>query len=354
MVKTTSSPTHTLWSIVIHVAAWACVFASTLMIIFQGREVNMPFLVKSLNLNIVTFLLFYANYLWLIPRFIERGRLNTFIIINALLLIAAAVQMYEVNLYAFTLEAPTHRRWQPRGRLPQWIFILRDLIALLATIGASVAIRFSMQRQKAINAQKEAELGRSRAELLNLRNQINPHFLLNTLNNIYALIAFNTDKAQKAVLDLSEMLRYILYDNEREHTTLRKEAEFLKNYIELMRLRQQKNVEVSVNLDINHHAERPIAPLIFISLVENAFKHGVSPTNQSFIRISMHVNEGMLTFVTENSHYPKTAHDHSGSGIGLQQVEQRLAYSYPGKHTWHHGLLADGTVYRSEITIQLP
>ncbi len=133
-------------------------------------------------------------------------------------------------------------------------------------------------------ARKEAERNRTEAELKNLRNQLNPHFLLNTLNNIYALIAFDTDKAQQAVQELSKLLRYVLYDNQQTYVPLGKETDFIRNYIELMRIRLSSNVQMTTQIDILPDSQTLIAPLIFISLIENAFKHGISPTERSFIQ----------------------------------------------------------------------
>ncbi len=110
-------------------------------------------------------------------------------------------------------------------------------------------------------------------------------FLLNTLNNIYALIAFDSDKAQQAVQELSKLLRYVLYDNQQTYVPLCKEVDFIRNYIELMRIRLSSNVKMTTQFDILPDSRTLIAPFIFISLIENAFKHGISPTETSFISI---------------------------------------------------------------------
>ncbi len=121
-------------------------------------------------------------------------------------------------------------------------------------------------------ARKEAERNRAEAELKNLRNQLNPHFLLNTLNNIYALIAFDSDKAQQAVQELSKLLRYVLYDNQQTTFLSVKRSDFIRNYIELMRIRLSANVQMITKFDIQPDSQTLIAPLIFISLIENAFQ----------------------------------------------------------------------------------
>ena len=200
-------------------------------------------------------------------------------------------------------------------------------------------------------ARKEAERNRSEAELKNLRNQLNPHFLLNTLNNIYALIAFDTDKAQQAVQELSKLLRYVLYDNQQTYVPLGKETDFIRNYIELMRIRLSSNVQMTTQIDILPDSRTLIAPLIFISLIENAFKHGTSNDRPSFIRIDIHERGGELVCRIRNSCFPKTASDRSGSGIGLKNLSKRLEMIYPQRHTFEYG--ERGGTYTALLRIKL-
>lgn len=176
---------------------------------------------------------------------------------------------------------------------------------------------------------------KTEAELKNLKNQLNPHFLLNTLNNIYALIAFNCDKAQEAVQELSKLLRHVLYDNQQTFVPLEKELDFIRNYVALMRIRLPQQVEISLHLETDPGSSLLIAPLLFISLIENAFKHGISPTAHSFISIAITGNtDGTVRCEIQNSNYPKTGQDKSGSGIGLEQVSKRLELIYPKHYEW--------------------
>jgi Putative regulator of cell autolysis len=234
---------------------------------------------------------------------------------------------------------------------PGWIFFVRDILSLIFTIGLSAAIRMSARWGQAEAARREAEKSRTEAELKNLRNQLNPHFLLNTLNNIYALIAFDSDKAQQAVQELSKLLRYVLYDNQQNYVPLCKEVDFIRNYIELMRIRLSGNVEVITQFDIQPDSRTEIAPLIFISLIENAFKHGISPTELSFIHILISENKEEIRCEIRNSYHPKTNTDKSGSGIGLEQVRKRLELSYPGRYQWDKAISPDGKEYISKLLI---
>lgn len=133
---------------------------------------------------------------------------------------------------------------------------------MIFVAGLGAAIRTSLRWRQAEERLIEAERQKTEAELKNLKNQLNPHFLLNTLNNIYALIAFNSDKAQEAVQELSKLLRHVLYDNQQTFVPLEKELDFIRNYVALMRIRLPQQVEVSVNLEVDSGGALQIAPLI--------------------------------------------------------------------------------------------
>jgi LytS/YehU family sensor histidine kinase len=237
--------------------------------------------------------------------------------------------------------------------IPQYVFYLRDTISMIVVIALATAARLIGRWNQIETERHEAEPRRIEAELNNLRSQLNPHFLLNTLNNIYALIAFDTDKAQNAVQELSKLLRHVLYDNQQSYVSLGKEMDFIRNYIELMRIRLSTNVTVKTQIDVEPDSQTPIAPLIFISLIENAFKHGISPTDESLIIIAFSENKDEVKCVISNSYYPKTSGDKSGSGIGLEQVARRLELLYPGRFDWVHGVSDDGKIYVSKLTINV-
>ena len=215
--------------------------------------------------------------------------------------------------------------------------------------------RYDRALREAYNADqklKESEAARANAELYNLRSQINPHFLLNTLNNIYALTAIDQERAQDAIQQLSKMLRHMLYDNQESEVALSDEVQFLENYINLMKIRLSNNVDVTFVPQIGN-PNLKIAPLIFISLIENAFKHGISPTEPSFVHINMVAICNEITFSIENSNFPKSSQDRSGHGIGLNQVQRRLDLAYPKHYTWDKGVSLDGRIYTSTIHINL-
>ena len=166
-----------------------------------------------------------------------------------------------------------------------------------------------------------------RAEMESLKYQINPHFFMNTLNNIHALIDIDGEAAKLAVIDLSKMMRYVLYDSGHERIPLAGDIRFLKNYIDLMRIRYTDRV--SITLDVPPQLpEISIPPLLLIVFVENAFKHGVSYNRDSFIRIAISYADGKLTALIHNSRHPAADNRSRSGGIGLENVRKRLELLY--------------------------
>ncbi|HCO67972.1 MAG TPA: hypothetical protein DIT04_09505, partial [Dysgonomonas sp.] len=208
-----------------------------------------------------------------------------------------------------------------------------DYILILFVIGTSVALKANKRWYKnSINleAVKAAQL---EADLKNLRSQLNPHFLFNTLNNIYSLIPIDSEKAQESVHRLSKLLRYILYENETKFVPVDKEIEFTQNYIDLMRLRISPNVKLNVLIK-NENCDKQIASLLFITLIENAFKHGINNGSDSFIDIKIYVdNEKGILCTVENSLAETEDNIEPGnSGIGLTNLRKRLDLIYPDNH----------------------
>jgi len=336
-----------------HILVWAYMFLSPLLFIRSGERIDWEHYLGGCILPLAACIIFYINYFFLIPHcLLQKGRVSWFCLINVLLILAY-VAGDQLQFFFVTLqdEKFAHRGPDDHDLPPRVLFILRNSLLLIFFIGMSVAIRLSMKWRQSERARAEAELRRSQAELKNLKNQINPHFLLNTLNNIYALTAFDQDKAQQAIMELSRLLRYMLYENQTDRVSLSKEIEFLKSYIALMRLRIYDKVDVKVDIDVPEDEDIPIAPLIFISLIENAFKHGISPTAQSYVHIKLHATRERLIFICANSNFPKTKADKAPGGIGLKQVAQRLELSYPGRYKWTAGTSPDGREYRSEIVL---
>lgn len=337
----------------INIIGWGIVFAFPfVMMTRSGFTITWMDYLRHGSIVPLSFLIvFYCNYCFLIPRYLFEGRIRQYLLLNILLIACVTAGVHFWQEYAFHTYAKADGESQRHIGPPKWIFIMRDFFSMILTVGLSAAIRLSGRWVQVEAARREAEKSRTEAELKNLRNQLNPHFLLNTLNNIYALIAFDTDKAQTAVQELSRLLRHVLYDNQQNFVILGKEMDFIKNYIALMRIRLSSNVTVETRFDIRPDSPTEIAPLIFISLIENAFKHGISPTEPSHIRIYFSENVHEVRCEITNSYHPKSEADKSGSGIGLEQVGKRLELTYPGRYAWKHGISEDGKEYKSVLTI---
>ncbi len=202
------------------------------------------------------------------------------------------------------------------------------LIISLLIVGASTALSIMSHWLNEEKRRKDIEKEQLKTELALLRHQVNPHFLMNTLNNIHALIDINVDVAKDAVIKLSVLMRYLLYDSAQGITTLSKELEFMGSYIELMKLRYTDNV----NLKFNVPKEVPdvkIPPMLFISFLENAFKHGVSYKAKSFIFFDMEIIDKQIVCSIKNSKHIQTDMTKKNySGIGLANVSKNLELLY--------------------------
>ena len=226
-----------------------------------------------------------------------------------------------------------------------FLFLLLDSLMVAIALGIRHFIRTRQLRQQL----KDEKTKNTEAELAWLKNQINPHFLFNTLNNISSLVQIDADKAQDAIAQLSDLMRYAMYETRRETVPIQGEVEFMRNYIELMKLRCNDKTTVDYQLSIvNYQLE--LAPLLFISLIENAFKHGVSSSRPSKIDIRMEQQDDQLVFTCDNTNFPKDDTDRSGSGIGLENTRRRLDLIYPGRYTWEQSL--EGDIYHVRITIK--
>ncbi|MBC8594776.1 histidine kinase [Oscillospiraceae bacterium N12] len=334
-----------------HVIGWGIVFGFPFFFINRGGEsIDWMGYLRHVGVPLSFLIVFYLNYFILIPRYLFNERLREYLLLNLALIILMSGGLHLWQSFVFSNHNPVK---PPKNIPPGWIFFVRDMFSMVLTIGLAAAIKMSTRWGQIENARREAERNRTEAELKNLRNQLNPHFLLNTLNNIYALIAFDSDKAQMAVQELSKLLRHVLYDNQQTYVSLGKEMDFIRNYIELMRIRLSSNVKVETYINIDPDNRTEIAPLIFISLIENAFKHGISPTEPSFIRIVFSETNGEVKCEITNSYHPKAETDKSGSGIGLEQVSKRLALIYPGRYKWERKISEDKKEYSSKLVISI-
>lgn len=312
---------------IIQVIVWGIVFAFPLF--FTWKEAELMTWERYLGYVFapVTFMIvFYTNYFLLIDRLLFRQKLLRFLLANLGLFVLLNIGLdwwHEYYFAHFVRNASRHSDGPPK-----MMFMLRDGTVMALTAALSVAIRMTENWYMIEAEKKELEKARTEAELQNLKSQLNPHFLFNTLNNIYSLIAIDPDRAQYAVHNLSRLLRHVLYEDKQQLVLLDQELVFMRSYIELMSLRYTGKVDLQVRLPEDGKGIT-IAPLLFITLIENAFKHGISTTGQSFIHICLNIGEENTVYCRiENSNFPKKDNDRSGSGIGLENLQKRLELLY--------------------------
>ena len=337
--------------IFLHIVFWAFMFLSPMQYM-RGTGMTMLQYMMNCMPSLLLMVVFYANYKWLTYRYFVEGKHRYYTIINFIMIISFAIFLHYWMDFTRDLFQPSYRLTRTPDALDDFLSFVRDIANFCIFATAATCIALAQQWYWADKALRNAEAARVAAELGNLRSQINPHFLLNTLNNIYALTAIDHTRAQSAIQQLSKMLRHMLYDNQEQLVSLTDEVQFIENYFNLMKIRLPKSVDVKLEKDIeNPHTK--VAPLLFISLVENAFKHGVSSTEPSFIHMTMTQKGNSLCVIIENSNFPKSEKDRSGHGIGLQQVQRRLDLAYYEHYEWTKGVNDDGTVYSSIIKITL-
>jgi two-component system LytT family sensor kinase len=337
--------------ILLHLLAWTILFVLPVYFI-QRWHIGEDFIWLYYINTIISGIIFYANYLLLIPKlFFNSKKLAYYFSLLILLAIFYFVSDHS-NKLVFRYKSPTHtsvkqsgpsehdreisgppRGGRSFGRQPfRQMHLYNYTFTFLSLTIFALGLR-ALERQGQIEKrQKELEKEKLNSELALLKNQISPHFFFNTLNNIYSLIIINTEDSQNAVLKLSRLMRYLLYESEQGQTTLSSDIDFMKNYIDLMRLRMSNKVNLHVEFP-SECASIHIPPLLFIPFVENAFKYGISYREKSFIDIRMSTTKDLITFRCSNS-IVKPVDDSASqhSGIGLENVSKRLNLLFPGKH----------------------
>ena len=227
----------------------------------------------------------------------------------------------------------------------------RDIIAIVILIlmcgmnlGVKLYFKTRDDQKKLLRLEKE----NLEQQLEYLKYQINPHFFMNTLNNIHALVDIDAEKAKSTILELSKMMRFILYEGDKKGVPLTREFDFIRNYVTLMRLRYTDKVHINMELPIQV-PDKQIPPLMLITFIENAFKHGISYQHESFIDIKAEVKDNQLQFTCRNSKAEKP--NEEKGGIGLTNVRQRLHLLYDNRYKLH---IQDETdIYNVQLTIPL-
>lgn len=226
----------------------------------------------------------------------------------------------------------------------------RDLLIAILVIALAFAVRMTLRWFKEQRVRADLIASQREIELENLKSQVNPHFLFNTLNAIYALIDINPSQAQKAIHELSGLMRYALYETS-EMVTLKQEIAFLKNYITLMEMRMGKEQGINVSLSCNGHCDYMIAPLLFIPIIENAIKYGNTGKYEDSINIEIKVNDSVVKCHTFNHFIDRKLKEKKDSGIGITNLQRRLNLIYGKKASFK--TICQNNTFEAELIIDL-
>jgi len=329
--------------VTLHAIAWIIIIIIPLYLnsAFGGGNNHRmyEFYLHTLSAGVI----FYVGYLWLVPRFFLQKRQLTYLLILIGLIIATHLItnfIEERFLFdpirdeQFREALKNIRRKDENFRPPMKAFgFFNHFLSSVLLSGFAIGLGVMEKLKENEKKQKELEKEKLNSELAFLKNQVSPHFFFNTLNNIYSLIELNTTDAQEAVMKLSRLMRYLLYESEHGETQLSHEINFMNHYIDLMRLRISPKVGLSIEMPEKDNNLK-IPPLLFIPFIENAFKHGISYRERSFIKIKMDIQENKILFTCNNSLTQATINglEEKHSGIGLDNVKKRLELLFPEKH----------------------
>jgi len=308
-----------------HAAFWVIILL--LLTIAEGTRKGFLVTLSNELINVFFYAaIIYFNLFYLIPNYLTKKRFFTYAAL--LILSAIIITPLKVLVLYFKLSSMPLAQNELLRNL-NWYFLVTFLIAGLSTI-----IKIISDWTRQLRERQALETQTMQSELRFLKSQVNPHFLFNTLNNLYALTLKKDEKAPEIVIKLSEMMRYMLYECNEKRVPLQKEVNYIKNYLELEKLRQGKNVDINFELK-GQIRDQQIAPLLFITFLENSFKHGLSnQIDQGFVNIHLEAYDDWVRFYIENSKpeaAPAQVHKRSG-GIGLVNVHRRLNLLYPDRH----------------------
>lgn len=286
---------------------------------------------KDFTAFVLLYLFFYLNYLVLLPEYFFKKKYFSYVIL--LLICYSIIIVIPQQLSCFNMSYPfPHDQAVVSGAITHLDshkrFFMHDLnsrlFQFLLVFTFSLLLKTNMRL-------KQSEKEKTNAELSYLKAQINPHFLFNTLNSIYSLALNKSDETATAVVKLSGMMRYVLSESSQDFVSLEKEINYVGNYIELQKLRLEDTVKVEYTLTGTAIGKK-IAPLILIPFVENAFKHGVNPEEDSHIIIDVSVEESKVHLKVVNNKVNNTQDNNHRNGLGIENVKSRLQLLYPAKH----------------------
>ena len=321
--------------------------------ILAGRNAGsmMPIIAMTAKSAVLPVAIYLLNYSLLVPKLFFHNRKLWFFSADIAIVLLAAILPF------FFMQKPHSEEveqlsQQLNGLSLNGLFLGALIIRILLysfMIALAVGMRYIVRWYEERKKLDEERRRNAEAELNWLKNQLNPHFLFNTLNNISSLVQIDADKAQDSIAQLSDLLRYALYETNNQRVKVVDEVAFMENYIALMSLRCSEKTAVDVHFD-EFDPSLTISPLMFISLVENAFKHGASAHHDAFVKVDMGLDGTDLVFSCENSLIPKETKDYSGSGVGIENLRRRLELLYQGEYSYRS--FVDGGRYVAIVRIK--
>jgi two-component system sensor histidine kinase AlgZ len=322
------SPRYRVWRHIVywcfHIAAWAVFW------VVEGSGYSFGRQVFSMMVWTPLFILFgYPLVYGAIPHLLLKGKIWQFFLV---VLVWGAVGLFMNAGWRFYIYGPLQEAlglkniYAQHGILPA----PQSYLCMTTSVGSAMAIKFFKQLTGKQRALMQAQQEKITAQLQLLKAQVHPHFLFNTLNNIYSFSLDNSPKTPALILKLSSLLSYMLYDCKTEEVRLEKEVEIMKNYIDLEKERYGNKIEISWNVE-GEIKDIFISPLLMLPFLENAFKHGASEQiEKPWMGVDISVLNGVLKFKITNSKNEYALHNHNG--IGINNVKKRLEFLYPGKH----------------------
>lgn len=337
-------------SIVLNSVFWGIVLAIIVLALFLSKQTyTLKYYAISFGifgfLNIATF---YTNYIYLIPELIKKKKQYWWYIFFFILLIAVVTT---IKVIIAVLNQDVALRYSLNGQIQQMslsVFIINSVFSAGFFLVSSCIINFAVEWYANDRVQRDLQSEKKDMEIQFLKSQFNPHFLFNSLNNIYSLAYQKSDKTADAILKLSEIMRYMIYESNDSWVSLEKEVQYVKSYVELQKLRFKDGAAVEFTINGQVDGQK-IVPLILISFVENAFKHGVANDMADPIRIDIIANQKIMHFSITNK---KNANNKDAiGGVGLNNVERRLQLLYPDRYKLN--VVNTPTHYTVELILDL-
>jgi len=319
--------------IAVHLLAWALL--GFVLMFYQplswGVSLPASFWIKQTLNFLILAGLFYLNALYIVPQFLLKNKITAFVlcISGMVMLLLFTSKFVDAQLHVHDQMDAIMRGPGPRPRgFIDGILLMTSLLVL----GISTTLAVIQRWQTDAHIRESVEKQNITSELAFLKAQINPHFFFNTLNNIYALSYTDVPVSRDAILKLSRMMRYLLYETQHDTSLLSQEISFIKDYIELMKLRMQTSSNVVFH-EPNPDKTYSIAPMLLLPFIENAFKHGIDALQNAEIKIELSADQGMLRLEIQNQIFKeKNTSNMENGGIGLTNTRRRLNLLYPDKH----------------------